>query len=72
MELQFKPWFSVVINVFVADYALVVGANNVIIWVMGTWQKSKDKNGIVWLVQKLMSRKPLRRMFGDSDRSRRF
>lgn len=40
-ERRLKGWFSVMISVLAADYALIGGAYNLSIFILGWWQKRK-------------------------------
>ena len=46
VERRLKGWVSVAISVLVADYAFIVGGYTVLVWLIGTWLKHIDKDGM--------------------------
>jgi len=59
-ERQLKGWFSVLTSVFTADYAILVTAYGIFIFIAGGVQKRKDE-GISYLELRLISKAHLKR-----------
>ena len=44
-ERQLKGWLSATISVLTTDYAFIVGAYKLVVWIAGKWRKNRDKEG---------------------------